>query len=123
MNFYDEFQAYYAVVCLVCGVICSAVYQVPATLLKKTKCKILLFFIDSLWFCLSALFCCYVFFRLNFPQIRLYMIVCVLVGMWIYCETLNIIIAFLCKIVYNNTIKAYKNFKQRRKNNEQSAKR
>lgn len=128
MNFYDEFQFFYAAVALLCGVVCAAVYQIPAAILavisKKTIGKILAFIIDLLWMCLSAVFCFYVFFKLNFPQIRLYMIVSVFAGMWIYYETFNIFIAFLFKLVYNKIIKVYKNFKRpRRKSNEQSAKR
>ena len=100
-----------------CGAVCAAVYQIPAAILaaisKKISGKILTFIIDLLWMCLSAVFCFYVFYMLNFPQIRLYMIVCVFAGMWIYYETFNIFIAFLFKLVYNKIVKVYKNLKSR----------
>lgn len=117
MNFYDEFQFFYAAVAVLCGAVCAAVYQIPAAILaaisKKISGKILTFIIDLLWMCLSAVFCFYVFYMLNFPQIRLYMIVCVFAGMWIYYETFNIFIAFLFKLVYTKIVKVYKNLKSR----------
>lgn len=104
-------QFYVFLGCVSFGFIGGIFFLLFMPLRNFIKFNILKIIIDI--FCFSLLTILYIFlsFKFNFPSIRAYMILGVLLGLYIYFETLHIPLAKLLKTVYNIIVKKCKNKK------------
>ncbi len=94
-------QIYLFFSCLSFGIASGLVYSVIIFLKKVIKIKVIKILLDLLFFLiLSVSFLIYTFL-LKFPSIRVYMLVGVVLGLYIYLKSFHFILAKMCKRLYN----------------------
>lgn len=112
----SAFQFYVFIACISIGYIGGNFFIVFMPLRKISNNNIIKILIDLISFVALTILYIFLSFKFNFPSIRFYMIIGVLVGVYIYFESLYIPLAKLLKTVYNIIIKKRNNKKLINKN-------
>ena len=99
--FVSKNQFYVFICCIGIGVISKILSIGFAVLKKNTKSTIIKIFSDICVFLVTTFIYIFISFILNFPSLRTYMIIGVIVGMFLYDKSLMIILAKITKRLYN----------------------
>ena len=114
--FVSKNQIYVFIACVAFGGIAGVVFSVASILKLPFKNKILLALPDFLSFVFLSFLYLGFSTSLRFPTIRLFMPIGVLVGIYLYFKSFNIILAKWFKKIYNISVKKFvKVFYDRRK--------
>lgn len=101
--FVSSGQVYVFFSCLSFGIGSGVLFSVITFVKKAIKIKVLKIFIDVCFFILlSVAFSCYAFL-LKYPSTRVYMIVGVILGLYIYAKSFHFMLAKIIKRLYNIT--------------------
>ena len=102
--FVSSGQFYIFLSCVTFGGLCGFFYSLIVFVKKFIKSKWFNSILDLLFFlCIGTLFVVYSF-KFNFPNVRVYMLVGVLLGLILYMESFHLILANLLKKLYNKKV-------------------
>lgn len=99
--FVSKNQFYVFIVCLAIGVVGGLIFNVLSPIKDKINKKWINTIIDIFAFIILSIIYVFIAFRLHFPSFRVYMIVGVLAGIYLYNKSFKIILAKLNKKIYN----------------------
>ena len=89
------------ITCITIGFISGIFFLIFLPIRKLISNKIIILILDLFCFIFSTIFYIFIGFKFQFPNLRAYMLLGFLLGLFIYFETLHIPLAKLLKRVYN----------------------
>ena len=98
--FVSSGQFYVFLACIGLGGLSGVIFSLflPLRIVLNSFCRII---VDVISFCIVSVLFVWVSYLLRFPSFRLYMPIGVLIGLFIYAESFNIILAKIIKKLYN----------------------
>ena len=96
-----SYQAFSFLVMVVCGFLCGLIFDLFRALRRhrKSACSVVAVQ-DIVFWILEASFVYFVAFKLNYAHIRVYEIVALVIGSWLYFMTASVyLLGFLCTVV------------------------
>ena len=106
--FVSKNQFFIFLACIGIGVVGKILTLILDLTKTKRKHKIIKIIIDVISFVIISLMYQFISYKNNFPSLRAYMSVGVVVGMYLCDKSLNIILAKLIKKIYNITEQIFK---------------
>ena len=94
-------QLYIFLACLSFGAISGLLFSLSALIKCKIKNKIIRIFPDALVFFITTISYIIYSYFMEFPNLRIYMIFAVFLGLYLYMKSFDIILAKVVKKIYN----------------------